>query len=422
MGRLSRIPTSYAVFLLLVASSILFTFHAVSLTRSFASFIPPGKSPPRDDTSIAGSSDATSIAGSSAAAPSSAAAAASNDGSRRRSASAERSSHLPSSNRISGIVSGAQPVVVDLQSKPSVSQRSPAFEASSNGMQHHLDDHLCSELSSSSLRPLAPSSPESPPLLPWPLHVMAGSQGEGRACDSGGTCCGPFTVAETTPVLVISPQSKDTAGIKAIVKRAAVAISALAHRDAVLLPRIKVCILRPEENPNAGVSEEYSLRVSGNGIVIKCDNKAGLAWALSTLQQLLQDYSKMCVLFINDIPRLSHRGVLLDVARNYVPLADLNLLLKTMSAVKLNVLHLHLTDDQVLTSCQTHFQNFSLLILLLLLLLLTTPPSNPGICVRQQFLPRVHVIRSCAPLEPVFSRGSAFHSQRSCGLGYKGYP
>jgi hexosaminidase len=110
-----------------------------------------------------------------------------------------------------------------------------------------------------------------------------------------------------------------------------------------------VCIDRPEEGPNAGVSEEYSLRVSGGGILISCSNKVGLAWALSTLMQLLTHWSasKTCVALIADKPLLSHRGVLLDVARNFVPLPDITLLLNTMSAVKLNVLHMHLTDDQV---------------------------------------------------------------------------
>ena len=40
-------------------------------------------------------------------------------------------------------------------------------------------------------------------------------------------------------------------------------------------------------------------------------------------------------------------GVLLDVARNFVPVSDISLLLHTMASVKLNVLHMHLTDDQV---------------------------------------------------------------------------
>jgi hypothetical protein len=98
----------------------------------------------------------------------------------------------------------------------------------------------------------------------------------------------------------------------------------------------------------------YSLRVSGDGIIIACDNAVGLAWALASLQQLLAHWSKskMCVALIVDKPLLGHRGVLLDVARNFVPLPDITLLLHTMAAVKLNVLHMHLTDDQVPYDCK----------------------------------------------------------------------
>jgi N-acetyl-beta-hexosaminidase len=89
--------------------------------------------------------------------------------------------------------------------------------------------------------------------------------------------------------------------------------------------------------------------VSRDGILIVCENKVGLAWALATLRQLLARWfqNKVCVAVIVDRPQLAHRGVLLDVARNFVPLSQISDLLLTMAAVKLNVLHLHLTDDQV---------------------------------------------------------------------------
>jgi hypothetical protein len=285
---------------------------------------------------------------------------------------------------------------VDAQPDLLLPQRGSETSASSNrddpSLQQRVDDSRCPALSSSSLSALSPSSPEAPPLLPWPTQVMVGSQGEGAACGAAGSCCGPFTVEEETPVSVVTPHSQGPASITAMVRRAAVTISALASRDAVLLPRITVCILRPDENPNAGVSEEYSLRVSGNGVHITCDSKAGLAWALSTLQQLLQDYSKMCVVLITDKPRLGHRGVLLDVARNFVPVSDINLLLNTMSAVKLNVLHLHLTDDQVDSTS------------LPLIALLTIIHTTPGIFFCQCVLPRVCVIRPSDSEQAVFSR------------------
>jgi hypothetical protein len=371
LAKLSRIPTSYAVLLLLVASSILFTFHAVSLTSGFVTIVPANIKSSRDGASIIDSSKSAAVSG--AVPPP-----ISDSG--RSSHAAAPSGHSASESKISG----AESVSVKAQSEPSLSQRfKDVFTSSSSGHpseQQIIAHSSCSVPSTSSLRAISPSSPESPPLLPWPSQVMIGNQGEGPACGAAGSCCGPFTVGEATPIFVVSPQSKGAASIKAVVQRAAVTISALANRDAVLLPRITVCIIQPEESPNAGVSEEYSLRVSGDGIHIICDNKVGLAWALSTLHQLLQDYAKMCVVFITDKPRLSHRGVLLDVARNFVPVSDINLLLNTMSAVKLNVLHMHLTDDQVASTAP------------ILLFFFTLFHTTSGLRIRQCFLSRVHVI------------------------------
>jgi hypothetical protein len=59
-------------------------------------------------------------------------------------------------------------------------------------------------------------------------------------------------------VHVTSPLQQDTTLVQEMVQRAAVAISALSHRDAVLLPKLKVCIERASEGPNAGVSEAYA--------------------------------------------------------------------------------------------------------------------------------------------------------------------
>ena len=49
---------------------------------------------------------------------------------------------------------------------------------------------------------------------------------------------------------------------------------------------------------------------------------------------------------IEDHPRFSWRGLLIDVARHWMPEDVLKRNLNAMAAVKLNVLHLHLTDDQ----------------------------------------------------------------------------
>jgi len=49
---------------------------------------------------------------------------------------------------------------------------------------------------------------------------------------------------------------------------------------------------------------------------------------------------------VTDAPRFAHRGVLLDVARHFMPLNELLRFIDLLAAHKLNVLHLHLSDDQ----------------------------------------------------------------------------
>jgi len=49
---------------------------------------------------------------------------------------------------------------------------------------------------------------------------------------------------------------------------------------------------------------------------------------------------------VADKPRFPHRGLLLDTARNYLPLSAIMRTIDGMAHVKLNVLHWHATDSQ----------------------------------------------------------------------------
>jgi hexosaminidase len=52
------------------------------------------------------------------------------------------------------------------------------------------------------------------------------------------------------------------------------------------------------------------------------------------------------VIDVDDRPAHSWRGLLIDVARHFIPMEAVLKLLPLCSAVKINVLHIHLTDDQ----------------------------------------------------------------------------
>lgn len=101
--------------------------------------------------------------------------------------------------------------------------------------------------------------------------------------------------------------------------------------------------------PSIGVDESYSLTVSTSEILLKAPTTAGALHGLQTLIQLVEKkgsgYSVPHVV-INDAPRFQWRGLMLDVSRHFLPLDVLQRNIDAMAAVKMNVLHLHLTDDQ----------------------------------------------------------------------------
>ncbi|QMU75345.1 beta-N-acetylhexosaminidase [Streptacidiphilus sp. PB12-B1b] len=103
--------------------------------------------------------------------------------------------------------------------------------------------------------------------------------------------------------------------------------------------------------------EGYRLEVTADRVRITGGAAAGLFWGAQTLRQLLgpeahrraplrcDGWTVPC-LTVADRPRFGWRGVLLDVARHFLPKADVLRYLDLLAAHKLNVLHLHLTDDQ----------------------------------------------------------------------------
>jgi hexosaminidase len=95
----------------------------------------------------------------------------------------------------------------------------------------------------------------------------------------------------------------------------------------------------------SGPGESYRLRVTPAGASIEAESAAGARHGLHTFLQLAQNGS-IPVVDINDRPRFAWRGLLLDTARHFLPVEDIERTLDGMAAVKLNVLHLHLTDDQ----------------------------------------------------------------------------
>ena len=97
--------------------------------------------------------------------------------------------------------------------------------------------------------------------------------------------------------------------------------------------------------------EEYAIVCKKEDLRIYASTFAGAFYALQTLMQICKrddTQNKITIpsCEILDKPRFYHRGLHLDVARHFFDKTELMRLIELMSFYKLNVLHLHLTDDQ----------------------------------------------------------------------------
>jgi hexosaminidase len=101
--------------------------------------------------------------------------------------------------------------------------------------------------------------------------------------------------------------------------------------------------------PLPGSDESYKLTVTPQGVTLAANTRFGALRGMETLLQLVQTDGQntfLPLVSITDVPRFPWRGVLLDSARHFLPLADILRQLDGMAAAKLNVFHWHLTDDQ----------------------------------------------------------------------------
>lgn len=97
--------------------------------------------------------------------------------------------------------------------------------------------------------------------------------------------------------------------------------------------------------------EAYRLSVTADGgVAITASASAGVFYGVQTLIQLLPSRPGIRAILksveINDRPRFAYRGLLLDVARHYFPVAYIKKYLDFMAFHKLNHFHWHLSDDQ----------------------------------------------------------------------------
>jgi len=99
----------------------------------------------------------------------------------------------------------------------------------------------------------------------------------------------------------------------------------------------------PDEN------EAYSLDVTSTGAHLKAATVVGAIHGLETFLQLVQNDGTnyfLPAVSIDDSPRFRWRGLMIDVSRHFQPVDVIKRTLDGMAAVKMNVFHWHLSDDQ----------------------------------------------------------------------------
>lgn len=108
--------------------------------------------------------------------------------------------------------------------------------------------------------------------------------------------------------------------------------------------------------PGSLGAEGYQLRAGDDGLRVTASTPEGLFRGVTSVRQLLPAKAdaasvqpgpwQLAGTTITDHPRYAHRGTMLDVSRHFFSVAEVKRYIDLVSRYKLNVLHLHLSDDQ----------------------------------------------------------------------------
>ncbi|WP_298330075.1 beta-N-acetylhexosaminidase [Haloactinopolyspora sp.] len=169
-------------------------------------------------------------------------------------------------------------------------------------------------------------------LVPWPAEL-----------ETGGT---PFVLDDST-VLVPDPGAEPTR----------LAEQLAAHlRSATGLPLPVTPGATPQANAAVRLAlitdeslgrEGYELTVTAEEVVIRAAAPAGLFYGAQTLRQLVPAGDRAVPgVRVRDVPRFGWRGMMLDIARHFFGTADIERFIDLVALYKINVVHLHLSDDQ----------------------------------------------------------------------------
>jgi hexosaminidase len=109
------------------------------------------------------------------------------------------------------------------------------------------------------------------------------------------------------------------------------------------------CAAGTKDVQQLGEDESYQLEVADSGAKLEAPNTLGVMRGLQTFLQLVTTSGNgfaVPAVSVHDAPRFPWRGLMIDVSRHFMPVDVLKRNLDGMAAVKMNVFHWHLSDNQ----------------------------------------------------------------------------
>jgi len=188
----------------------------------------------------------------------------------------------------------------------------------------------------------ASASASAPQIVPKPVSMTMGH--------------GSFAITPGTLIAAASPQAAPVAADLAGYLRPATGYRLPVVGGAGGPGAITMVVSPQGAVPGDPDGEGYRLSVTPGGVTLMAATAHGLYNGIQTIRQLLPVWIDspsrmpgpwtMPAVQITDHPRYTYRGVMLDIARHYEPPSAVEQLIAQAAAYKINVFHLHLSDDQ----------------------------------------------------------------------------
>lgn len=190
--------------------------------------------------------------------------------------------------------------------------------------------------------PFAPTDLRSEALIPKPLEIIADSGAFGLDQYSG-IFTDPDNGYDQTAAFLLE-KLKEQTGLHLQLNPPA---DATGERN---------IYLRKTTDKEWSGKEAYTLRITADSVLLTAGTEEGAFRGIQTLRQLIPQASVDTLAphplwpiptgWIRDEPNFSYRGSMLDVARHFFSVEDVKKYIDLLAYYKINVLHLHLTDDQ----------------------------------------------------------------------------